>query len=59
MAAAPSLVAFSQALYQGINPRGGEMQAVQIGNGGRVHQGIPRPPCRSCAPLADAFGYNQ
>ncbi len=49
----------SQALTAGINPRGGTMIAVQIGNRGKVPHGEARPPCPSCVALRDVFGYEQ
>jgi len=49
----------SQALDVGVDPRGGTMTAVQIGDKGLVPHGAVRPPCPSCEALRDAFGYDQ
>jgi RHS repeat-associated protein len=49
----------SQALDAGVDPAGGTMTAVQIGNKGIVPHGAVRPPCPSCEALRDAFGYKQ
>ena len=49
----------SQAIEAGLDPSGGVMNAVQIGDGGRVPHGNLRPPCSSCAAVRDAIGYTQ
>ncbi|MBK9724881.1 MAG: hypothetical protein IPO89_07475 [Actinomycetales bacterium] len=49
----------SQALRAGVDPKGGSMRAVQIGDKGQVPHGAVRPPCQSCAFLRDAMGYHQ
>ena len=49
----------SQAIEAGVDPSGGIMNAVQIGDNGIVPHGNLRPPCTSCIALRNTIGYSQ
>ena len=52
----------SQALANGVDPAGGHMQAIQIGdvtfNGKVIPHGSVKPVCASCAVVQQAFGVS-
>ena len=48
----------NQAMNSGVNPTGGNMRAVAIGDSSPGH-GLPKPPCDSCKSVNRQLGINQ